>query len=295
MSIEIHTITFGGDLRLLELQALSVDRYFDHSEISKYRIIVNDPNEIELSSRIYDFFNDNISFALRNKLEIEKSSTYIKTGDDGWKDQQYLKLYSVKDSLAEWVMVLDSKNHFVKDTRASDFFSDGLAKTYFVEPPKSQQPWLRRSLEFFDVKNHTGPAMPTVTPYIMKPRLVGLMLSAIRNDPRTSGFENMFSSPALEMASEFFLYFAFLTKLGSVPDYYCNAPRLCETLYTVWPQDRRIVERYLKSLINGDFHVFGLHRKRLPQLSDKEKDLVRQLWSPMRTPQSHDYYLEFVN
>lgn len=294
MSIEVHTITFSGDIRLLELQALSIDRYLDHNNISKYRIIVNDENESKLLSDLMIFFNTNISFALRSKIKIEPASKYIKKGKDGWKDQQYLKLYSVQDSHSDWVIVLDSKNHFVKETKIDDFFIEGKATTYFVDPPREQLPWLKKSLAFFGI-DHSSSAMPTVTPYTMKPSLVSLMLNTIRSDPRTAGLENMFSAPALDGASEFFLYFAFMLKLGSVGSFYCGAPRLCETLYTIWPQDRRVVERYLRSLINGDFHVFGLHRKRLPQLSDMEKDLIRKLWSPMKTPQPHDYYLEYIN
>lgn len=294
MSVEIHTVTFGGDVRLLELQALSIDRYLEHDKISKYRIIVNDKNEQDLTKHIENFLKDHISFSLRKKVEIESASRYIKIGDDGWKDQQYLKLYSVQNSNSEWVIVLDSKNHFIKETTIGDFFDGEKAKTYFVNPSKEQIPWLNKSLAFFCVDGHSGTAMPTVTPYTMKPAVVDRMLNAIRSDYRTSGFENMFSSPALERASEFFLYFAYILKHGSINGLYSSAPRLCETLYTVWPQDRRIVERYLNSLINKEFNVFGLHRKRLPQLNDHEKLLISKIWSPINTPQPHEYYLEYI-
>ncbi|MBA1209387.1 DUF6492 family protein [Pseudomonas fulva] len=294
MSIEIHTVTFGGDIRLMELQALSADQMFEHDSISKYRIVVNDKDEINLIERLSRFFKKNVSEKLANKIELIGASKYISLGDDGWKDQQYLKLYSVQDSDADWVIVLDSKNHFVKPTSKSDFFDGKRAKTYFIDPPQGQQPWLKKSLSFFAVTNYQNSSMPTVTPYAMRPKLVGLMLDEIKSDPRTAGHANMFESPALERASEFFLYFAFLMKKEIVSENYSEAPRICETLYTVWPQDRKIVQRYLNSLLAGDFHLFGLHRKRLPQLNEAEKLLIDKLWQSIKKPEPSEYYLEFI-
>lgn len=294
MSVEIHTITFAGDLRLFELQALSIDQMLDHSQITKYRIVINDHNEFHIRESILSFINRCISLALQRKIEIVLSSKYLTTGMDGWKDQQYLKLFSVADSVAEWVVVLDSKNHFVKHTAINDFFYSGKAKTHFCEPPPSQLPWLDKSLAFFHVNNFQLLAMPTVTPYTMKPSLVRLMVNAIRTDPRIHDKQNIFSAHSLDRASEFFLYYAFLLKLGSIDDYYHASPRLCETLYTVWPQDRGTVTRYLSAIASGEYHVFGLHRKRLPQLSAKERQMIGDIWQVLRLPMPAAYYLEFT-
>lgn len=292
MSVEIHNITFTGDVRLFELQAITIDRMFDHGKISKYRVIVNDENESGLLSHINKFLASNISVALRQKIEFVSSSKYLSPGRDGWKDQQYLKLFSVADSEADWVIVLDSKNHFVKETLVSDFFKDGKAKTYFGHPAPALEPWLIKSNSFFDVQNYEQNAMPTVTPYLMKPNLMRLMLSRIKSDPRIEKGENLSSAPALDKTSEFFLYFAFLQKLGCINEFYTSAPRLCETLYTVWPQDRDLVKQFLNALIDGKYHAFGLHRKRLSQLDDSEKGLIEKLWSPLKLPQPTSYYLE---
>ncbi|WP_156463129.1 DUF6492 family protein [Pseudomonas sp. Leaf129] len=294
MSVEIHTITFDGDLRLFELQALSIDQLLDHSQITKYRIIINDQNEMHIRETISSFIDRYISVALRRKIEILSSSKYLTAGMDGWKDQQYLKLFSVADSVAKWVVVLDSKNHFVKHTTINDFFQSNKAKTYFCDPPTSQLPWLHKSLAFFHVSNFQLLTMPTVTPYTMKPSLVRLMINAIRTDPRIHDKQNIFSSPSLEGVSEFFLYYAFLLKLGSIDDYYHASPRLCETLYTVWPQDRGIVKRYLSAVASGEYHVFGLHRKRLPQLSADERQMISNIWKVLRLPLPASYYLEFT-
>ncbi|WP_028634966.1 DUF6492 family protein [Pseudomonas parafulva] len=294
MSIEIHTITFTGDSRLHELQALSIDKKFDHSAISKYRIVVNDKNESAVRESIENFLNTNISLALRRKTEIVSSTKYLEIGTDGWKDQQYLKLFSVADSSADWAIVLDAKNHFVKDTLVSDFFEGEKAKTTFSHPSPLLEPLLLGSNEFFGVDNYPGASMPTITPYTMKPELVRLMLSRIKSDARLEGSGSLSTAPALKKVSEFFLYFAFMQKIGCVGDYYQASGKLCETLYTTWPQDHDIVERFLNDLLSGKYFVFGLHRKRLPQLTDTEKELISEIWKPLGLPKSHSYYLEAV-
>jgi hypothetical protein len=294
MTVEIHNITFSGDLRLFELQALSIDKFFDHGSITKYRIIVNDSNENELIKSINSFLTKHISLALRQKIEIVSSSKFILPGKDGWKDQQYLKLFSVADSQADWVIVLDSKNHFVKETLLTDFFIGNKAKTYFGHPAPALEPWLFKSNEFFSVDNYQQNAMPTVTPYPMRPDLTRLMLNRIKSDSRIEDKDHLSSSKTLDKTSEFFLYFAFLQKLGCILDYYEAAPRMCETLYTVWPQDQDVVEKFLNALRDGKYFVFGLHRKRLPQLSDSQKQIISDIWKPLRLPEPDDYYLKLI-
>jgi len=292
MSLEIHTITFSGDSRLFELQAISIDRKMDHGEISKYRIVINDKNENQLRESLENFIENDISLSLRRKIEIVSSTKYLELGNDGWKDQQYLKLFSVADSNADWAIVLDAKNHFVKDTLASDFFLGGKAKTTFAHPSPLLEPLLLGSNEFFGVDNYPGVSMPTITPYTMKPELVRLMLSRIKSDARLENCASLSTAPAMKKVSEFFLYYAFMQKIGCINDYYGGANKLCETLYTTWPQDHAIVERFLNDLLSGKYYVFGLHRKRLPQLTDSEKDLISRIWEPLNLPRPHSYYLE---
>ncbi|MFG0917284.1 hypothetical protein IYR97_13480 [Pseudomonas fulva] len=294
MSLEIHTITFSGDSRLFELQAISIDRKMDHGEISKYRIVINDKNEDQLLQSLENFIANNISLSLRQKIEIVSSTKYLELGSDGWKDQQYLKLFSVADSSADWAIVLDAKNHFIKDTLVSDFFVGEKAKTTFAHPSPLLEPLLLGSNEFFGVDNYPGSSMPTITPYTMKPELVRLMLGRIKSDARLAGVGSLSTAPALKKVSEFFLYYAFLQKLGCVDEYYQAAGRLCETLYTTWPQDHAIVERFLNDLLAGKYFVFGLHRKRLPQLTDIERALISEIWAPLRLPNPHSYYLEAI-
>lgn len=292
MRTEIHVITFGQDLRLFELQAISIDRMFDYNNISKFRVIVNDKNYEGVAEKIKFFLDTEISLSLRRKVDIVNSAKYITQGDDGWKDQQYLKLYSVADSHADWVMVLDAKNHFVKDTLLEDFFIDNKAKTYFGHPSTGLVPWLKSSLQFFDVTDYANNAMPTVTPYMMRPDLMRRMLDEIKADSKATNKDNIFRSPALANTSEFFLYFAFLSKYSLYENCYADAPRMCETLYTTWPQDHAIVSRLLNHIRSGQYHLFGLHRKRLHQLTESEKDIIRDIWEPLKLRKDPTYYLE---
>jgi hypothetical protein len=293
MNIEIHTVSFEFDVRLLELQLLSIDKMFEHDVLNSLVITLNGKDNDSLAERVKEFLNEEVSHALAKKVRIARANDFITASADGWKDQQYLKLYTVAGSNADWVIVLDSKNHFIKKTNCSDFFDGGRAKTFFGAPSGQLQAWLTASKGVYGVDVDDCRAMPTVTPYLMRPDLVRLMLGSLSVDRDIHNRDNIFESPKLAGVSEFFLYYAFLERVSCIDLYYVAADRLCETLYTVWPQNHEIVERYLRELKAGKFHMFGLHRKRLPQLSEVEKSMIEELWAPLQLRRRAAYYLTF--
>lgn len=287
---EIHTITFDKDLRLLELQLLAVDQLFNHNSILKYKIIINDVNHEDIKKKIDLFIKNNITYTLAQKIELCPFTTYLTVEGDGWKDQQYLKLMSVADSLADWVLVLDSKNHFTKNTSIENFFINGKAKTVFKEPSnKTQLTWLYNSLKYFEISNYKeGEAMPTITPYLMKPILVKLLLNKIKSN---SSSENFLKNKELQKASEFYLYYSFLKKIEAVHEFYVKSNKIGETLFTVWPQNPETVENILNKILKGEVHLLGLHRRRLAQLTETQKNLIKFIWSNLRLPEDENYYL----
>lgn len=292
-SIEIHTVSFELDVRLLELQLLSIDKMFEHDVISGVVITLNGKDNDALAERVRVFLNEEVSHALAQKVRVARADNFFTASADGWRDQQYLKLYTVAGSTADWVIVLDSKNHFIKKTNCSDFFDGDRAKTYFGAPSGQLMAWLTASKAVYGIDVDDRRAMPTVTPYLMRPDLVRLMLGSLRVDRDIDNRENVFASPKLAGVSEFFLYYAFLEHVSCIDDYYVAAERMCETLYTVWPQNHEIVERYLRELKAGTYHMFGLHRKRLPQLSEAEKKMISELWAPLQLRREAAYYLTF--
>jgi len=284
-SIDLVTVTFSGDLRLLELQILSVDQYWQHSDINEYTILINDIDHERIKDHLDDFLIRRISDSLRSRITIKNS-----TDVGGWDSQQYIKLAAVSNSSSDWVLVLDSKNHFLKKVTAADYVNNGKGYTYKRKITGSQTKWLAKSLAYFDL-DFDDESMPTITPYIMNKELVKEMLFHVKNKVQDKYKNKFLSSPELKGATEFFLYFAFLKYKGILDDYYIFSDKKGETLFTVWPQDHSIVKRYLLEALDDKYLYLGLHRRRIPQLDEQERFLLGQIWLKILGTEPCDYYL----
>ncbi len=290
---EIHSITFEGDVRLTELQLISTDRLLRHDQVTKFSLVLNGVDNEALHAKLSAFCRKNISESLLHKIEFRASHELISSTGNGWRDQQTLKLASIAASRAQWVILLDAKNHFTCRSSVEDFFIDNKAKTNRGSIPPALIGYLKASIEYFglDAVELSKRAMPTITPYALRPDLVRLLLGYISTQSKTKAEIAFNKNVSLSKATEFFLYYAFLAKLDAIDEYYCHAPRLCETLFTVWPQEPQTATQMLAAVKDGRFSMLGLHRNRLPQLTGEHKTIIRKIWEPLILPDPADYYM----
>jgi hypothetical protein len=278
MKIELHSITFDGDLPLTEIQLKSIDRLFDHAKLERVVVHVNSTKATFVRDHIERFARDELGHALYSALVItdQVAQDIALSGVNGWVTQQLLKLEAVAASTADWVIMLDAKNHFVHRCSPQDFFSFGRAK---INMTRVFPYWLqkingaRHAFGLPDVQEGAK-VFPTITPFVMHPGVMREMLAAHK--------EKICDALTRGVGTEFFLYNAYIESRKLIDHLYSpTASGLCESLFTVSPQCHEAVMATLTRIADNKVPMFGLHRNRIPNLLDTEKAAIRSLWAPL--------------
>lgn len=273
----LATVTFEGDLRLTVLQALSIDRLFDLAGLARYVVVLNGQDNDALRAELLRHLEGRVSDRFISLLDIITPADMPRGGDgSGWYGQQVIKLALAEIIDAGSYLMLDGKNHFIRPATIGDFYHDGLPATVVTPTSPTWEKYVRASLEAMDAfsEERLARMMPTTTPYLMHTKDV------LRTVER---LEAKYSAPlagAIRQtggATEFFLYYAHLVSTyAEIP--YVNRPSLTRTLFNDWPQDPNKVLEIIADAAAKDVPMFGLHRRRLPQLSADQKAAIKELW-----------------
>jgi len=279
--VDLVTITFEGDIRLTALQILSVSRLLDHSNIGRYVVILNGKNNSKLEYFLKKNIEPFISSSLIAKIEYVQAAHLLPHNDpQGWRGQQLLKLVVAKYQTARYYLILDAKNHFIHRTSVADFFTDTAIKTLRREASRIHRTNIKKSFIAFDIKDRAeqlrDSAMPTITPYMMDAGLVRAMMSEIEARYAGKSFEDLFEDELSE-TTEFFLYWAYLVSTGQDNAYEHAAP-MGATLFTKAPRNDANVKALLESAKSNRVATFGLHRRRISQLNEEQRQRVIELW-----------------
>ena len=156
--MDLVTIVFKDDieLNLLKLQFYSY-KYIKF-EINYIYVIWNDDNTINLQEYISwmpDYLRTKVKLIHRDDLiEKQNSSRY---------NQQILKILISKFIKSDYYIVLDTKNHFIRDVYINDYFYFNRPKL-FIGDSGSMIKYFKNSLNYFNIKSDGFRAL-TTTPF----------------------------------------------------------------------------------------------------------------------------------
>jgi len=255
-SIEFIVITFYYDLAQFYMLCLSMKKYQDKQY--KIKIIFNKNNgslngfdqfEKIIKDQLYDF-----------DVEYIITPEEVTCVDNGWISQQILKWYLAYHSTAEWQVVLDSKNFYIRPYKIS-----GLEKGVpgFTIPGSDVNNWsydeLDKSYNFLkNYKNEPPQRYAAMTPWIWNTSKIREMLDILWPDCVWTKLDNL-------PGTEWFLY---LSWIGNSIRYY---PRQCVT--GIWGDcifDKRLVD----GIDNKDICFWTHHRF---ATSDESLELTKQV------------------
>jgi hypothetical protein len=199
-SIEFTVITFLYDLPQFYLLCLSIKKY--HNRDYKIRVIYNYDDSTQLDQSV--MFKTLIEQYL-SEFNLEFSIKPLNFGGAGWHAQQLLKWHSAYTSDAEWQVVLDTKNFYIKSF-------DSLDSMEFVQVPGFAFPredaWIQQELD----KSHNflasyQPTYPqkfsAMTPWIWNTKKVKDMLDTVWPNLAWQSLEQL-------PGTEWFLYLAWI-------------------------------------------------------------------------------------
>ncbi len=275
--VDLVCVTYEGDARLMVLQMLSVDRLLDHRNLGRYMIVLNGADNSVLEEYLRAHTFPRLSEELRAKVEFVHGKAVLGGTTAGWRDQQAIKILVANLLGNDHYLLLDAKNHFIRPTLVAEFFLEGRPKTELKPMSDEWVQYLRHSLRQFRALTEENLQVlpPTVTPYVM---IRAEALEAVRRIEHSTGqpFTSAFDAMGPK-ATEFFLYYShFISEGGSFP--YADAPPMGSTLYAVHPISPEGTHRRIQEAAENNHAVFGLHRKRLPQLTDGQRRDIAKLW-----------------
>lgn len=280
--LPLVSVTFSGDLRLTVLQAISVDRLFDLPAVSEYVILINESAHSFGSVRaaLLRLLRTAVSEELFSKIRILGwTDFYPESARIGFYDQQILKLAVSRALSAPFYLLLDAKNHFVAKAGWRDFFSDDGKP--LLDRVTTSDYW-RSNLEGSFALVGEDPAaydqseMPTsITPFVMITAETRELVNQLEEKYQTT-LPNVFKGRE-GSATEFLVYYAYLSAMKKLTRY-SRGEKPVRTLFTVWPQESATVSRLVRESAEAGSVLFGLHRNRVPQLSDSQVGEISALW-----------------
>lgn len=199
--IDLVTVVYRPEMPFLELQAKSIETYFEDSFVNSITVVVNDDDSV------CDLIDKSWWGKYKHIVTIVPYSVYRYTCRiDGWENQQLCKLLSVSRCSMPWAMVLDAKTLFVKPCTQELMFSQNKvnAKPIEIFPEFVEA---KESIEnLFNIKFDKAVG-PGGVPFMMNTQVTRDMINYIESEFETD-FIDFFQTKCRYpyLITEFYLY-----------------------------------------------------------------------------------------
>jgi hypothetical protein len=252
--IDLISVVFRDEISLLRIQAESINKYINPSDISTITVVVNDTDDVVdlIDPAWYNHSTVNI---------IPYSVWDYSSRINGWENQQLCKLLAASESTAEWSLVLDAKTWFIKPFEVSELFDNNLGRvgrTGIIPVFKSSHEFVE---QLFEIKV-TEIIGPHGVPFLFHTDTVKEL---IRSQP---DFIDFFQTNVRypNFVIEFHLYTAFVMHKYQTLDKLYSREQYCYPVniaHFEWDSFDRIFEE----MQNSSVGTVSIHRKVYEQLT----------------------------
>ena len=242
-TVEFILVTFFYDLAQFYMLCLSIKKH--HNKNYKIRIVYNYDNEKELAG-VDDFLkiiNDHLP-----EFDVEFLIKPPEFDGAGWDTQQLLKWYLAYTSTAEWQVVLDSKNFYIKPFKLLDTL-DFKEIPGFAFPKEDGwiQQELDKSFKFLEARQPEYPQKySAMTPWIWNTNKIKEMLDTVW--PNCS-WKTLKKLPGTE-------WFLYLSWIGKDIKYYP-----CQVVSGIWGECNTHISTNNVIFTSGSNVYFWTHHR----------------------------------
>lgn len=261
--MDLVTIACERDIQDLLLQAHSIDKFIEKP--CRHWITVEDesltPEEWHsLLSPYYTRHKLNLAFSKRPDLEFDAPFTL------GWRRQQMLKLATAAKSLDDTVLVLDSKNIFVRPTDLDNWpFKHGNGR--YINPEERGEMYLPRKWTDF-IASKTGMTEPKRHPGVLEAPFAATT-SYVKTAVEHPLFEYLFvqEEGVIPMAEWHYYYFFVDDALLDSPEHI-----VCSALdhLSIEGNVDEFVNEQIQFCLNINSPTHGIHRQVRKMMSDSK-------------------------
>lgn len=266
--IDLVTVVFRDELRILKAQAQSVAKFCEDLHIGNIYVVVNDTDNIVklIDSAWWGKFSDRV-------VAVPRSVFSTAWSNNGWVSQQALKLMTAAISYNRYSMILDAKTIFVRDLtlyqliNAQGQIQTGQLEVYPVFEPSRQ---IVNQLFGIDLVKQAGPGG---VPFVVSNDAVRDLIAEVF--ARTARpFPTWFQEQG--MVTEFLLYSGYVVKgAGSLDMMYSqnanigSVVNVCHSEVDAW-------DRKFKEMNKADTLTVSVHRKAWAALSQQQRQQYQQ-------------------
>jgi len=195
---DLLTVVFRDELKVLQVQAQSIDLYCQNVGIQKIYVIVNDDDSIadQIDTNWYGSLKERVTIIPRSQFDFVP-------GDNGWVSQQVLKILGSALSQNTYTVVLDAKTIFIQDLILQNVIDSNnrlCVGTYQIE--EVFQPSRKITNDLFDI-NLQYVIGPSGVPFYFNNDLIRSMICKIEKQTENK-FGDWFQHQG--MLTEFILY-----------------------------------------------------------------------------------------
>ena len=269
----IATVVYSSDFNSLKLQALSFEKFLKVSknELEILIILNDDENHLKYLEEIIIPYYGKYSSCCRilTRKDLNCTNAFV----HGWLQQQVYKLLISKFINEKSYLVLDSKNHLIRDFNIENFLSAPL-KWFRVNRNGHLSAGFEESYRYFGLNpsDFIDLSAANVTPFVFYTEAVLNMISEIELKESRLFYDFFVSSKVLE----FDLYSAYVT---ANPIWsYEDCPRNFITLF----KDKIVDENNFASMMytadNPEIKFFALHHDSINYINNSQKEIIKKFW-----------------
>ena len=214
--IDLITVVYRPEMPFLELQAKSIETYFEQDFVNSIQVVVNDADSV------CDLINKAWWGKYQDRVNIVPYSLYnYECRVNGWENQQLCKLLAASQSQQTWAMILDAKTLFVKPCTPELMFTGDKVNSHTIEifPQFIEAKESIQNIFGISFDETVGPGG---VPFMMHSDTVRDMIEYIETTAETT-FADFFQTKCRypNLITEFYLYSGYVTfKHGNILELY---------------------------------------------------------------------------
>ena len=275
---DFATVIYKEELNILRAQARSFAVHLSPTMVRNIFLVIND---FDLTAddlvEIVDLYGPLSARVRILDRAVVAPKMYAKT--HGWWGQQIVKLRLCQHATSRYVIILDSKNHFIRPVSPDHFVTrDGRIMTSLVSYVNNAEDHCRGSFAYFgmDATPYIGALPPSITPITLRREIVLQMIEFIEKRANTN-FEVEFLKHS--NTTEFILYYAFLIFCGRTieTEYVVVEPQVA-TLFLDKVRDENRFDSIMFQACRRSPIAFGIHRAAVRELTAHQIGRILELW-----------------
>ena len=282
--IDFVTIVYDNEneLNLLKIQAHSFE-FISKEMINKIVIVYNDKKKKK--ETFIKYFNKNIKKYypnyLQNKIKIYSliDFNFPEYKKSDWYNQQILKIMISYYIETYFYIILDGKNHFIKNINLNDFFHKGKPILYTQKYKDIFNNYYSNCFNYFNLENPLicgkDIKIQTCTPFIFIKNECIQLIKYVENKEKKTFYSFFIDS---KRYTEFFFYYAWIKfNNNDIYEYYDKViPNATVGNHDPVKHEWNSFKNKIKYVEDNNVNVFSIHRSSIPVLDvDYKKNLIK--------------------